>query len=135
MHHVRTGITALCVAGVIVSLPATAWAYSAHRESFNGTIISNQRKPADSDNDWSMPSRSGAGTVVTDASGQVGQYQEQLVRDISWAPDQVVHRATGIQFNAPTKYFVTLSWPSGRFHFDFRVTVRGDSNGYGEARW
>lgn len=114
-----------------------AYAYQSHRETFQGDSLGDQRRPSDSGDDWFMPSRDGAGTILTDDSGSFcgATYNVQLLRDISFFPDDVVFRVDGIRFCDPVKVFPQRSWDSGDFHFDFRVINRGRDPGYGETRW
>jgi hypothetical protein len=131
----RISTAVALTAASLVGLPTAAWAITIHQENFVGSTLGTQRRPANSSNDWAMPSRSGSGSIGTDAPGTVGVYGLQLVRDIAFLPDDVVAKLTGQPFSEPYTVYTGRSWPSGNYHFDFRVTTRGTGTGFGKVGW
>jgi hypothetical protein len=46
-----------------------------------------------------------------------------------------IHQLTGQPFSEPYTVYTGRSWPSGNYHFDFRVTTRGTGTGFGKVGW
>ena len=119
---------------------AAAQAGSDYR-SFNATIYGNQRLPADTSgkSDRAYPAVNKKGTVLWDAPGSScrNKFTWQLVRNISFSPDDPIYDG-GATFCASRSSAVSLTWPSSRYHWDARVTLRPDpasGSGFVEARW
>lgn len=123
--------------GVLLGLPAVAWAASAGYQ-FDATRLGNQRLPADSGGDFRSPPVTN-GRVISDLDGTAcdSTYGVQLVRQRTALPDEVVHRHDGRACDGPTSRS-GLHWGEGRYHFDARVVARQESNfgrGHVRAEW
>lgn len=136
--RVRRILVGLLAAGLVVGLPATAWA-ATRSYTIDATALGPQRLPADAAQDFRAP-QVGDGRVTSDIDGTAcdGTYAVQLVRHRPFLPDEVVHRFDGGRACDGPATQGGLSWGEGLFHFDARVTQRQESafgQGFVRAEW
>lgn len=138
MRNCRHAAALVVAAGVLLGMPAVAWAASAGYQ-FDATRLGNQRLPANSSQDFpSVGVDNGRVTSDMDGTACDSTYGVQLVRARSFLPDEVVHRFDGGRACDGAVTRPGLSWGEGRYHFDVRVVQRQESNfgrGFVRAEW
>lgn len=124
----RSLVVCVLASGLMFAAPISAWAGPAHVYNFDATKLGNQRLPSTPRSDFAAPAVRQA-RMTSDIQGTAcdSTYAVQLLRNRDYLPDDVVSRYDrGRACDEPATQS-GISWSSGRFHFDARVSKRQES--------